>query len=99
MLNDGTNTSGPSKIIKSAGKILTLTADDAVAYGLAAGMAKNVSAVRDAMGLRAWHVADEGVAWKLVADRARSAEAGFDEHLTKPVSSKGLEAVLLRAAR
>ena len=67
-----------SRVIKQAGKILTLTADDAVAYGLAAGMVKETSAVKDELGIKAWHVSDDGNAWRLMEDRARSARAALD---------------------
>ena len=37
--------------------------------------------------------------WGTDVDRARSAEAGFDEHLTKPMTSASLDALLAKVAR
>jgi CheY-like chemotaxis protein len=37
--------------------------------------------------------------WGAEADRHRSREAGFDEHLTKPVDLQSLEPLLARLAR
>jgi CheY-like chemotaxis protein len=36
--------------------------------------------------------------WGGELDRARSAEAGFDEHLTKPAAIHAIEALLARTA-
>jgi membrane-bound serine protease (ClpP class) len=63
--------------IKSPGKILTLTAAEAVRYGLAAGAAADVAAVKSNLKLKAWHVSDDNAAWRLMEDRARSARAAI----------------------
>jgi hypothetical protein len=70
-------------VVKSAGKILTLTAADAVDFGLCAGTASDVAQLKDNLALRAWHVSDDGNAWRLVEDRARSARAAVDRHVER----------------
>jgi membrane-bound serine protease (ClpP class) len=76
-----TDASPAATILKRKGQILTITASEAVANGLATAVAPDVAAARAALGLRAWHVADErpanlmeASARSLRADRARQAE-------------------------
>ncbi|MFD2366276.1 ATP-binding protein [Pseudoduganella sp. GCM10020061] len=53
--------------------------------------------LRDLPGMQSMTIAAL-TGWGSEADRARSEKAGFDAHLTKPVSSPALEAVLLKAS-
>ena len=69
--------------IKGAGKILTLTAPDAVEFGLCAGTAGDVAALKSNLNIKAWHVSDDGTAWRLMEDRARSARAAIDRQIER----------------
>jgi membrane-bound serine protease (ClpP class) len=64
---------------KSKGRILTLTAPEAVQCGLAGGVAADVDGLHDAMGLSAWHKGDDA-AWYILSDAARQARAAARDH-------------------
>ena len=83
------------RVIKRADGILSMTATEAVAYGFAAGTADDAATVGRAMGLAAWHVADERP-WFVMANKAQAvkAERQRDAHRLDRVSAHG--AYLLR---
>jgi hypothetical protein len=79
----GADSPEDAKVIKAPDKILTLTAADAVEYGLAAGTARDADALSANLALKAWHVSDDRSAWRLMEDRARSARAQLDRAAEK----------------
>src|SRR5258706_9489593 len=61
-------TEGDAKPIKKKGEILPLTAKEALAAGLSTATINDVAAIRDALGIKAWH--DTGdQAWSIMANR------------------------------
>src|SRR5258706_5017454 len=57
-----------AKPIKKKGEILTLTAKEALASGLSTATINDVAAIRDALGIKAWHdIGDQ--AWSIMANR------------------------------
>lgn len=62
------------RLIKAKGRILTLTADEAVACGLASGVAASIDDLPAHLGLETWHPESER-AWHRVAGRAKAQRA------------------------
>ncbi|HYO09996.1 MAG TPA: ATP-dependent Clp protease proteolytic subunit [Tepidisphaeraceae bacterium] len=58
-------------LIKRRGQILTLTADEATAAGLAVATAADVDAVKSSLSLAAWHASDERPG-RMMADSVRA---------------------------
>jgi hypothetical protein len=80
-LVEGLTDQPDAKVIKKKGEILTLTAKEALASGLSAATVNDVTAIRDALGIKAWH--DTGdQAWSVMANRGvalkKQAEAARD---------------------
>jgi ATP-dependent protease ClpP protease subunit len=73
------------KVIKKKGQILTLTAQEALDGGLSSGTVREMGAIRESLGLKAWH--DTGdQAWSVMANKAKEAKAsngGDGERVTK----------------
>ena len=57
------------KALKAKGKILTLTPKEAVACGLAKGVADTVDSVKDPLGLKEWHLV-KGGGWSFMERQA-----------------------------
>jgi membrane-bound serine protease (ClpP class) len=66
------------QVIKRRGQVLTLTGREAVEYGLARGTCADVASIKDALGLAAWHVADERP-WHMLIGSGRAARAQREE--------------------
>jgi membrane-bound serine protease (ClpP class) len=73
---------------KSKGRILTLTAPEAVQCGLAGGVAADVDGLHAAMGLSAWHKGDDA-AWYVLSDAARQARAAARDRKGQRVAAAG----------
>ena len=71
LVQAGTYVDGET-VIKRKGKILTLTADEALEWGLSAGKANTLDDLRKSLGLAKWHNAGDGPAAVMAAAARRA---------------------------
>src|SRR5258708_6561709 len=64
--------------LKPAGRILTLTAKEAVGCGMAVGVAGDVDGMREGLHLSAWHKAGDD-AWYVMTDAARHSKIAREQ--------------------
>jgi len=84
--------SGPGKLIKAKGKILTLTPREAMTCGVVKGTAPNLASVHKAMGLPRWERC-EGKGWALLAGQAAIARRKLDKAEQREARAEAMEKI------